>query len=749
MRLSLNGTWSLKWCTETKDMPPVDKWNEIFAQVPGNAELDLFINGVEPDPYYAENEYLFRKYEYCAWIYEKRFFLANEKTDERINLVFDGLNCFADIFVNDVKTGSAENALIPHAFDVTDQLIFGGENKISVYIHSALNKARNMDFPVHISANEGFSEYACLRMPPHSFGWDIMPRFLSAGMWRGVRLESVKNTRFTQVYYATLSANEKSAEMILKYRFTTDDNHIDGCFVRVYLDDLLVCEKQAPFTASEMRFTVNHPRLWWPKGYGEANLYTARCELVKDGTVLDSRTENIGIRKVDIASIMKPDDEGEFLIRVNGVRILAKGSNWVPMDAFHSRDAERYEKAISLFNEAGCNILRLWGGNVYEDHAFFDLCDKSGIMVWHDFSMGCAIYPQSPEFLKTIHDECETVIRRMRNHASIILWAGDNEVDDCYTWQGYTQGSNRYNAVTREACARAVRENDPYRPFLPSSPYIDAGVDRMLVPEQHNWGPRAYFKDDFYRLTKAHFVSECGYHGCPAKESLQKFIPEDELWPMSDKAWKTHNAEYRKLVSRGYDRNDLMARQVRIMVGQMPETLDDFILFSQFTQAEAKKYFIESTRIHKWRRTGIIWWNMIDGWPQISDAVVDWYYVKKRAFNAIKHVQTPVCIMLDEHNAWGHRVVLGNDSNCSHEVSYRLINADTSEVLLEGKAFSPKNENITLGEISLLPGMQTLVLIEWMIDKKRFTNHYLTGHPPYDMEKVRAWSMKIDKWNND
>ena len=749
MRLSLNGKWKMKWHTETRDMPPVDSWPEINAQVPGNVELDLYRNGVEPDPYYSENEYLFRKYEYCAFHFEKSFFLEKTDTYERVNLVFEGLNCFSDIYINGKHIASSENALIPHAFDATDFLIFGGDNKIEVYIHSALNQARRMDFPVHISANEGFSEYAYLRMPPHSFGWDIMPRFLSAGMWRGVYLESIKETRLTQVYYATLSASEKYAEMIAKYRFTTDDDCIDGYSIRVYLDNCLLSEKAAPFTASELRFTIDNPRLWWPKGYGEANLYTARCELLKNGIILDSREEKIGIRKIDIVNFMKPDDEGEFLIKVNGVKILAKGSNWVPMDAFHSRDAERYEKAIALFNEAGCNIVRLWGGNVYEDHAFFDLCDESGIMVWHDFSMGCAIYPQTDAFLKIIHDECETVIRRMRNHASIILWAGDNEVDDCYNWNDYTEGGNHYNAVTREAVARAVRENDPYRLFLPSSPYIDSGVDRLLVPEQHNWGPRSYFKDDFYRLTHAHFVSECGYHGCPARKSLEKFIPEDELWPMSNKAWKTHNAEYRLLVTRGYDRNELMAKQVKIMVGQMPETLDDFILFSQFTQAEAKKYFIESTRIHKWRRTGIIWWNMIDGWPQISDAVVDWYYVKKRAFHAIKHVQTPVCIMLDEHNAWGQRVILGNDSNTDANVSYRLIEADTSNILMEGTAFSPKNENVTLGEISILPGKQTLLLIEWTIAGARFSNHYLAGHPPYDREKVRLWSKQIDAWNND
>jgi len=746
MHLSLNGAWSLSYHREEPDMPPVSAWPRIEAIVPGNVELDLFRNGKEPDPYYAENEYLFRKYEYCAWNFEKTVLVGSEFENKEAVLVFEGLNCIADIYVNDIPVGHTENALIPHEIRVTNALKPNSENTFRVYIHSAFLHARKQDFPVSLVGNEGTAEYTVLRMPPHSFGWDIMPRFLSAGMWRGVTLKTEEPARFTQVYYATTSADEKQANVVFRYRFETDDIEIDGYSVRVYMNDSLVYDAPAAFTAGSGGFTLKNPSLWWPKGYGEANLYKARMELLRNGEAIACDETTIGVRHAEVISKMAPDDEGEFIIRINGVKILAKGSNWVPMDAFHSRDAERYEKAVALFNEAGCNIVRMWGGNTYEDHALFDLFDASGIMVWHDFSYGCAIYRQDSAFLDLAYREAVTVIRRLRNHPSIILWAGDNECDDAYNWYNYTPGGNHYNALTREALPRAVRENDPYRIFLPSSPYIDNGVDRLLVPEQHNWGPRAYFKDDFYRLTRAHFVSECGYHGCPSPESLRKFIPEEELWPMSDRAWKTHNSEYRLLIKRGYDRNELMAKQVKIMCGEMPETLEEFALISQFTQAEAKKYFIESTRIHKWRRTGIIWWNMIDGWPQISDAVVDWYYVKKRAFDAIRRVQTPICIMLEEHNAWGHKVILGNDSRSSKEVVYRIIDADTNETLLEGSAVSEANENTVLGEITLLPGVRKLLLIEWFIDGERRTNHTLTGQPSYAKDDLIRWAKKIDEF---
>lgn len=741
MGYSLDGSWLLRYHPEKKDMPDVESWPAIPATVPGNAELDLFRAGVEGDPFYAENIYDYRKYEFYRFVFERTFDLP-APGDERPVLVFEGLNTYADVFLNGEKVGHAENMLVAQSFDVSG-VLKPGENKIRVVIDSAANIARGMDYPVSVSGGEDSDEYTRQRKPPHSFGWDIMPRFPSVGMWRGVSVEFEKPTRLTQTYYATLRADEKRANLVFKYRFATDAQTLDGFQIRVTVGETVVT-KNAFFVSGEGTISIENPRLWWPRGYGAQALYDVKMELLHDGAVMDEKAERIGVRVIEIDHKMLPGDAGEFLIKVNGCPILAKGSNWVPLDAMHSRDAQRYDRALALFYEAGCNIARCWGGNVYEDHRFYDLCDEYGILVWQDFTMACAVYPQDREFLDVLEDEATRVIRKLRNHPSILLWAGDNEVDEGYVGHGYRPIGNRYNAVTREALPRAVRLNDPFRMFLPSSPYIDFDVPRYEVPEQHNWGARAYFKDDFYKHSNAHFISECGYHGCPAPESLAKFIPTDKLWPYANSVWDTHDTDYMPKGGRGYNRNQLMADQVKIMFGSVPDNLEDFSFLSQIVQAEAKKFFIERTRVKKWRRTGIIWWNMLDGWPQISDAIVDYYFVKKRAFSYIKRVQEPVCVMLDELADWGHAVILGNDSREGADVAYTLTDADTGEVLLSGRAYSPANENVSLGALRVLAGEQRLILIRWEIGGKAYFNHYITGYPHFDAARMKRWAARID-----
>ena len=262
-------------------------------------------------------------------------------------------------------------------------------------------------------------------------------------------------------------------------------------------------------------------------------------------------------------------------------------------------------------------------------------------------------------------------------------------------------------------------------------------MPRYEVPEQHNWGARAYFKDDFYKHSTAHFISECGYHGCPAPSSLKKFIPEDKLYPRTtNSVWITHDTDYLPAGERGYNRIMLMTDQVEIFFGEVPEDLTLYSHLSQIVQAEAKKFFIERARMKKWRRTGIIWWNMIDGWPQISDAVVDYYYTKKLAYNYIKRVQQPICLMIDELDGWNHSVVLGNDSCLTKNVSWRVEDGDTGEILLSGETLSPANENVTVGSLRVLSGTQKLFILRWTIDGVEHANHFLSGFPHFDKDKV-------------
>ncbi len=746
--LSLNGEWQLSYALETADMTEELSWlrergEHIPARVPGNVELDLHRAGLEPDPFYADNLYRFRRYEFYRWQFE-RTFVAPKRNGSRWVLVFEGVNTFAEYFLNDAPIGESHNHFIAHEFDVTDVLRYGEENRLAVRIRSAVNESRKMDIPVQLFCEE----YAILRMPPHSFGWDIMPRFLSAGMWRDVTLTERKPTRITEAYWTTIDVKKNGdAELLLRCRWTTDAPILEG----FTLDIAGVCggsrfEKTvvAHFVSDSIRIPLPNAKLWWPRGYGEQHLYDVTLTLKRGDETADVRHDRIGVRLLRLKHELRADDGGEFLVTVNGCPILCKGSNWVPLDAFHSRDAERLQTAHDLLDDVGCNIVRCWGGNVYEDHAFFDLCDERGILVWQDFAMACAMYSPAPEFANEIEHEAAQVVKKLRNHPSILLWAGDNEVDEKLSEFNLPTDSSRYNAITREVLPRVVRMHDPYRVFLPSSPYIPDGIERYHVPEQHNWGARAYFKDDFYKHTNAHFISECGYHGCPAVTSLKQYIPAEMLTPwLNNPIWDAHNTDYIPFGEREYNRIQLMHDQVDILFGSVPEELTDFARLSQISQAEAKKFFIERTRLKKWRRTGVIWWNLLDGWPQISDAVVDYYWAKKLAYYYIRRVQQPIAVIMDELVDWHHEVTLCNDSRESKLVRYRVTDGDTGEVLLSGEALSPANENVSLGQIRVLAGRQRLYLLTWEVDGVPHANHFISGYPPYDAATMLRWVDKI------
>jgi beta-mannosidase len=268
--------------------------------------------------------------------------------------------------------------------------------------------------------------------------------------------------------------------------------------------------------------------------------------------------------------------------------------------------------------------------------------------------------------------------------------------------------------------------------------------DESLLPEQHLWGPRDYYKSRFYNESTAHFASEIGYHGCPNVSSIKKFISPDCWWPYQGNVqWRIHATDCSINPGAAAYRVKLMADQVKELFGFEPATLETFALASQISQAEAKKYFIELFRLAKWRRTGIIWWNLLDGWPQFSDAVVDYYFTKKLAYHYIKRVQQPLCIMVDEPENWHCRVVAGNDTLTEKRGTYRVWDSDSGETLLGGGFTAIANQNTHLGNIPVSHGEHRLFLIEWEIGTAKYGNHYLFGKLPFSYEQYAAWLNKI------
>jgi len=746
--IDLNGTWEMLFGREGERDPAsfaeaaAAGWRKVAAEVPGNVELDLQRAGLEPDPFFGTNLYGYRKYEFCQWWLQKTFRApARPRDPVETVLRIEGLNTYGTIWINGERVGETANMLVEHELDVSRLIAWGADNEIVIRISSAMNKAREREFPVHLLGTDWHDEMVALRMPAHSFGWDIMPRFPSAGIWRSIGIAARPADHLTDVYYATTKLDDDGAELTVRYRFKARDPELAGYAVRLRGscgDSRFERTVIAHFVSGGFTVRIPSPRLWWPRGYGEANLYDVETSLLKGGAVVDTRTERIGIRTAAVERRYEEGDKGEFRIRINDTPVMAMGSNWVPLDAFHSRDAARLPKAFEMVNDTGCNILRCWGGNVYEDHAFFDLCDENGVMVWQDFSFACGSYPHDEEFLRGVADEAGRVVRKLRNHPSLLLWAGDNEIDQDFRFRGYREPHARKNRISREVLPQAVRDHDPYRPYIESSPCIPYHIDDDLaVPEQHTWGPRDYFKGEFYGRTSAHFISEIGDHGRPAVASLPKYNSADNLWPMPNDEWDTHNTEYIRGERRDYDRNRLMRNQVQALFGRVPDTIEEFALASQISQAEAKKFFIEMVRSRKWRRTGVIWWNLLDGWPQISDAVVDYYFARKLAYHYIKRSQVPVCMIVREPERWPYACIVDNNTLADQPIEWRIEDGDTGAVRAEGRTVARANATTFVARVPVIPGTQEFLVMRWTVGGVPFANHYVAGYIPLDFARYR------------
>ena len=753
--VSLNGTWRLFYFPEGKyqianpDQLKAHALTPIDATVPGEAALDLSRQGVLPgDLFFGENLKKLQPYELYEWWYQREFSTPAGAAGRRVELRFHAVDCLATYWLNGKKLGETADALVEHSFDVTGMLQSAGANLLTVRLSSPIVAAANKRYDPAYTINAGKTnqEAIWIRRPAHSYGWDIMPRAVTAGIWRPVELIVHAKDEITDLYISTVSVGTGRARLTVSYELSADLARLPQLGLKVNGrcgQSTFTANHKLEFTAGRFEIEVENPKLWWPRGYGDPNLYHVTSQLLDDGNVIASRIDAVGIRKLELIRTETTSQEkpGQFLFRVNGVPILIKGSNWVPADAFHSRDASRYERILALFIDLKCNFLRSWGGNVYEDDAFFDICDRNGIMVWQDFAMACAIYPQTPEFLEVMRNEALSVVRKLRNHPSLALWSGDNEVDQSYFFAGLDPAHNK---ITREILPQVVFQADPYRPYLPSSPYMSPEViatgNLRLMPEDHLWGPRDYFKSTYYTEHTAHFVSEIGYHGCPSLSSIKRFIGPEHIWPAADNPqWVLHSTDW----TGNPGRIKLMFNQVQELFGAVPPDIEDFILDSQISQAEATKFFVEMTRLNKWRSTGLIWWNVMDGWPQFSDAIVDYYFNKKLAYYYIRRVQEPVCVMVDEPRDWHCRAVVGDDSREDAAGHYRVWDADSGETLLEGDYAVKANENLELGQIPVFHSGKRLFLIEWTANGKKYSNHYLQGMPPFSFSQYKVWLTKI------
>lgn len=750
--MELNGIWELYGRKECGEPAGVftDGEVQIKAAVPGNIELDLAEAGLVADPYIGLNAMQLRKYEFYEWCCRREFEYYG--ATDNVEIVFEGLDCYAEIFVNGESVGKSENALIPHRFDVS-AVLKNGKNEIIVHIASANNAFGKYPYLASTLSLTAFNaEVLRVRKPAHVWGWDIAPRMALGGIFRKVYLE--RKSAFDIEGYLQLERQyDDDAHMV--YTFKIYSKKYDFEDLQITLDgvckDSVFHAENTVFSAQGLvRFVVKNPELWYPVNYGEPSLYAVTVRLVRKSTseVLVEKSFNYGIRYVRLKALPVATDspEPDFQIFINNIPIRVLGFNHVPPDALHSRDALRETKILESACDLNCNMIRVWGGSIYENESFYDFCDRHGIMVWQDFMMACSRYPNDEDFCKVIAMEAESVIKRLRHHASIVMWCGDNECD-CTTHFSIPRNPNE-NIITRKILPEVCRLHDGARPFLPSTPWCSAesvvqaeklnDFPLFQVPEQHLWGG-VYFKDDYYSKTPASFFSEIGYFGCTSLSSIRKFISADNVSNRKSDEWKYHAGNAYPGMNDGWSgRIAKMEEQLTYLFGKVPEKQEDFILASQITQAEALKYFIEFIRASA-KRSGILWWNLADCWPQFSDAVIDYYFDKKLAYYYIKRLHAAVLVQV-----FDSEIIISNNSIGEYSGRYIISDADSEKIISEGDFEIGENGilKIALGIDS--DAEQRMLLINWTLaDGMSGVNHALCGKPHFSFSKYKKWLEQI------
>ena len=724
----------------------------IAAQVPGNVIADLYRNGVIDDPFYSDNSVRMRPFEFIDWEYSTTFEKIEKAEDEKLFINFEGIDTIAEIFVNGEKIGSANNMFIAHKFELPANL--KDINELKVKISSPITEARKYTYPTANFAMPYNFESLYIRRAAHTYGWDIFPRLIGAGLWRKVEIIKEKPIAWIDVYLMTSALLENGARMVLNWNFRADNVvELDG-----FEGELRMKCKNSTFShrfvirfiSGTRTFVIDNPLLWNVIGQGEQNLYDVELDLIYNGKVVDCKKFRTGIRTIELrrTDLLDENRRGQFHFYVNNREVFLKGSNWVPTEALHGEEkSEKFRAILELFKESNSNVIRCWGGGVYEDHEFFDLCDEMGFLIWQDFMFACAFNPQDNEFLSRVRIEAESVVKKLRQHPSLGLWCGDNEVDVFISWSHVLRKrfSPEKNRITREVLAEVVRLYDTGRDYLPSSPYFPPSLNVLTddlgdkAPENHLWGPRDYYKSKYYIDPAALFASEIGYHGMPNFNKLEKFVDKETLKSKSkankNLGWICHASQPCGDVKGPWAfRLELMDKQVNNVWGKIPDDVETFVGASQIVQAEAKKFFIENFRLTRDRRSGIIWWNMIDGWPQFSDAVVDYYFGKKLAFDYIKNIQQPLIIGIREPNENGmNKVVAVNDNPFALSGDYVIYNGDTMEEIAKGEFAVGENTLQELPEVKLENA--EIYIIKWNCNGKSYFNHYQAGVPPFDSEK--------------
>jgi beta-mannosidase len=625
---SLDGTWEM--------VSSKDRSVSYLGEIPGSVYSILLANNVIEDPYYRDNELkslALMDYDYS---FKRTFLLEPELVDcDDIRLNCKGLDTLCDIFINKVKIGSAFNMHRNWEFPIHAQLR-QGENEIEIFFHSPTKYIKEKDAEYHVGGSKhAMRGFPHLRKAHCMFGWDWGPRLPDAGIWKDIQLIGVNTSRIENVY---ITQEHTETEVLVG----VDVAQSGTAYVEIELVDptgtVFLLENKKPFR-------VKNPKLWWPNGLGEQCLYTLKVSLKSDGNVVDTEIKKIGLRTMTLAR--EKDEWGEsFAHCVNGVKFFAMGADYIPEDNILSRiTPQRTRNLLMQCKLANFNVMRVWGGGYYPSDEFYDACDELGLVVWQDFMFACANYPLDYDFEENITIEIEENVSRLRHHASLGLWCGNNEMEKfetVYEYDGDEKTKGIYIRMYEHIIPHILHRIDPNTAYWPSSPSSGGSFDDPDDPNRgdvHYWEvwhggvPFTEYRKFYFR-----YVSEFGFQSFPALKTIKSFAENEDLNIFSR-------------IMEMHQRNEGANGRIMTYLAKTflyPTQFDILVYTSQLLQAEAIKYGVEHWRRNRGRCMGAVYWQLNDIWPVASWASIDYFGRWKALHYFAKRFFSPALLSCEE-----------------------------------------------------------------------------------------------------
>lgn len=615
------------------------------ARVPGTVHTDLMANKRIDDPFYRMNERDVQWIDKVNWEYTCRFVVQQELSEKQnITLVLEGLDTYAKVYLNG-NFALETNNMFRHWDIDAKPLLREGENELTIEFLSPVFEglAQQEQWGYALPGDNDQSERGGMgpnkvsmfvRKAPYHFGWDWGPRLVTSGIWKPVYLQACDENRIDEVWINTLSADHKKASLLAMITTSFPIPAEEELQLTVNGEKATVEKISVNDNQTSIHFNILQPKIWWPNGLGSQPLYKIGIQWLGREGVLCDTTLNIGLRTLKL--VREPDKAGEsFYFEVNGRPVFAKGANYIPNDVFlPGVSPQKYEYIIRAAAEANLNMLRVWGGGTYEQDIFYDLCDQYGIMVWQDFMFACSMYPGNIDFLNNVRAEATQNVQRLRNHACLALWCGNNEME--YAWaQGHEERGwgwkqlyntqqraeiwQAYDTLFHHILPKVVNDHAPGQPYWHSSPSAGMGKlakDDNTSGDMHYWGVwHGQQPFSAFRKYKARFMSEYGFQSFPEYNSVKRYtLAEDRDIESQVMAWHQRSGI-----------GNLRIREYMQAAYKVPAGLEAFLYVSQVLQAEA---IGSAMRIHRAAMPycmGSLYWQLNDCWPVASWSGIDYY----------------------------------------------------------------------------------------------------------------------------